>query len=299
MAQNNIYLDNILGKNYNSGKVQIDIPVPKKYETRKRIKPDKQRVAGSTLAGTAIGSFGGPAGAVVGGVAGLVAGIGQSLADIASGIEYDIYSVPTRFGYKSIEAFCTDDITISLGNEWGSILPQLKSIMQFSQLGNEGNVVNWLSGTKASWLGNKPLTFPLTFYVFSFSPERNALNIIEPLIELAGVSEGGGRFDLSFFGLEDAGVRVHNGYRVAPFENNTEYIQRSLTPKNDNATITVHLGDQLVIDNLLLGDIQITHSNIQVARGVPLYVKVQANFRTVGVPTVYDIQRWYVTNRVK
>ena len=301
-----IYLNSILGNKYYSGVVQIDIPVPEGWEKRKKIIPNQNArkvQAASTLFGTALGAtagtaipiplFGNAVGAVIGGAVGTAVGyVGGLVGTAISGEQWDTYEVPTEFGYTAIRAFCTDDVTINLGNEWGSILPSLGSITQFSQLGNEGNVVTWLAGTRASWRGNKPLTFPLTFYIFSLHRGANALNIIEPMLEFAGVGDSSGsRFN--FFGIDEATVRVHGGYKVNPFQNSSSYIETSKTSQNNNATFKVHLGEQVCIDNLLLGDIQVTHSNVYVDSGVPLYVKVQANFRTVGVPTIYDIKRWY------
>lgn len=285
------YLNSMLGNKYNSGMIQIDIPKPVGWDSRKKIIPNKK------TATRALGYLTRPLTQLAYDTANAVL---QSIKGESSfkdsftmaNEQWETYEVPTEYDYIPIKVFCTEDITVNLGNEWGSILPALGSITQFSQLGNEGNVVTWLSATKAAWKGCKPLTLPLTFYVFSLHEGMNALTTIEPMLEFAGIGDStGNRFN--FLGIDEATINVHGGYKVDPFQNNVSYIDTSKASQNNNSTFKVHLGDQVVIDNLLLGDIQVTHSNIYVDSGIPLYVKVQANFRTVGVPTIYDIKRWY------
>ena len=214
-------------------------------------------------------------------------------------------------GRVVITGFCPDDVTVSLGNEWGSIMPGLETLTQLSQFLDDGSIISWLSGTKACWKGSKPLTIPITFYVFSYSEGKDAIKTIEPLIELAGVAQGntedspsnlikfakavlpdswGDKIDTIG---KDIMIRVHAGYQVDPFEGNTKYIERSKNVSDADYTVKISIGSQITLDRLLLSSIQITHSNIQVRGGKPLYVKVQADFRTVGVPTLDDIKRWY------
>lgn len=288
-----LYLNSLLGNNISSGEIQIDIPVPKEWAEKWKAQAStkaSQATAGLTLAGGVIGGiFGGALGASAGALGGYVTGTVSGWME--AGQVGGRYSIPVGYGYKGLRAFCTEDVSISLGNEWGSILPNVSAITNFSQLWNEGNVVTWLSATKASWKASKPLTFPLTFYVFTLSKNESALKLIEPLVEFASVDQGNGRFDI--FNLSGNSVRVHGGYRVNPFESTEQYIHSSQFTEDDNSTFKIHLNNKVCIDKLLLGDIQVTQSNIFVQSGEPLYVKVQANFRTVGVPTVYDVRRWF------
>ena len=290
-----LYLNSLLGSgNIQSGEIQIDIPIPEKWKSKWKPQGSdsaSQATAGLTLAGGVVGGiFGGALGAGAGALGGYITGTVSGW--MSQGQVGGRYSIPVGYGYKALRAFCTEDITITLGNEWDSILPNINTLTKISQYWNEGNIVTWLSSTKASWKASKPLTFPLTFYVFSFSRDQeSALKLIEPLVEFAGIDQGNGRWDA--FNLSGNSIRVHGGYRVDAFESNEQYIQKSIFTKDDNSTFKIHFGNKICIDNLLLGNIQVTHSNVYVESGVPLYVKVQANFRTVGVPTIYDIRRWY------
>ena len=197
-------------------------------------------------------------------------------------------------GHKIIRGFCTDDVTLSLANKWGSVLPGIEGLTELSQWFGTGEVISYLAASQAAWKGSDPINVPVTFYLFSRKEKNggNALKQVESLLELACILEDNTGLANDSQWKSNFMIRVHNGYRVQPFQGNTKYIDTRLKREED-FTVTVTLGSQLTIPNLLLSDIKVTHSTIQVAKGVPLYIKVDATFRSVGIPTVEEIRKMY------
>lgn len=187
-----------------------------------------------------------------------------------------------------IKAILTEDPTYSVQNNWGPILPGIQTLSDISQMADSTNIIAFINASSAGWKGTEPLTISVQFILLNYKRGLNIKKQIKELAKMAALEQatnGGGAL-----------VQVHGGYSNKFFaDNKTLFIDADANNGNSSLAstttglITVTIGNQLRIKNLLLADLQVTHSATQVASGEPLFIKAEASFRTYRAPLTSDI----------
>lgn len=202
--------------------------------------------------------------------------------------------------YGTIKGFLVNDPSVSVRNQWGSIMPDVSDLNEFLMVAGQQNLFSWVSASAAAWKSCEPLQIALDFYLLSLNKNSHVKSDASALLSLAAMSTGDGGV------LSDANVQVHGGYKMDIWEGNTElgrdvissYLSgaaQKLTENDASGTCIINIGDQLTLKNMLLEEAQAEHSAVQVAYGEPLYIKIHAVFRLYRAPLVSDINGMYVS----
>lgn len=191
----------------------------------------------------------------------------------------------------TLTGLLTESPSISLQNSWGSLFPDISTLSDFSQLVGSQNIISWLAASQAGWKGTDPLAIGIEFYMISYKKGINIKLEVAKLMKMATLYSEDGLVGL-------ATVQVHGGYSNNYTVNNNQFFSDVSAAQNSlNAEkvglIKMEIGDQLRLNTLLLSDIQVTPSTVQVDSGVPLYIKVVANFRTYRTLLTTDIDYMY------
>lgn len=197
--------------------------------------------------------------------------------------------IPTGYGTDTINGFLSEDIQFSVKNEWGNIIPGLDVLSGLSQIVNQQDILCWVAATEAGWKGTAPIEISTEFYMYSFDKTSKIKDKAKSLLKLASLTATG-----------EASVEIHGGYSPYYMQNNFDaektsaanIISNSMSDTSEG-TVTLRVGNQLTFSNLLLVQANTTHSNVEVARGEPLYIKVSAQFRGRKALMASDIDSIY------
>jgi hypothetical protein len=202
-------------------------------------------------------------------------------------------------GNTSLKGYTAQDISFTLKNNWAPLIPDLTALSDVSQL-LEMNIVNFVSASKVGWKGTDPISFPVEFYLFSYSPEFNIKQDILGLMKLATLYTSNEQT------LTAAStVQVHGGFSQQFWQANNDLIDSSSDKPNsykdansvylgsEKGTISINVGNTFTLRNLLLGSITVTHSNVQVSKGIPLFIKVDAEFQGTRAAIASDLDGIY------
>ena len=197
----------------------------------------------------------------------------------------------------TIKGFLLNDPTIRVRNQWGSILPDDGSLNELIQMTGQQNLFSWVAASSAAWKASDPISVGLDFYLLSINKNSNIKSQAGSLMSLAALQTSGeGSSGLA----DDVAVNVHGGYRVDLLEGNKDIgINALLTNAfsslsgDKEGTLKIKIGDQVILKNMLLEECSAEHSSVQVAEGIPLYIKISATFRMFRAPLVADLESIY------
>lgn len=208
-------------------------------------------------------------------------------------------------GHHTIKGFLVSDPTIQLRNQWGSIMPDMSDLNNWLMVAGQQNLYSWVSASAAAWKSCDPFTISLDFYLLSLNKKSHVKADAGTLLSLAAMSTGSGE---GAFSLQEGQVQVHGGYKMDLWTGNEElnasniagYLESAAsrlakgnTSVTQPGTITINIGDQMTLRNMLLDEVKAEHSAVQVEYGVPLYIKISATFRLYRAPLVSDIIGMY------
>ncbi len=193
-------------------------------------------------------------------------------------------SVPRSDGTDTvdfIEALLLNDIKLELKNNWKTLLPQGQSLSAASQVFTAfENVASWVGLSQVVWTGSEPLTIPVEFMLVSYNEDSKITDRVKSIFTLACPTNA----------TSGIGAIIHGGYKpdyLSLDGNTTEDLLKNYTPKDGTSqnseyrgTVTLEIGNKLMVTDLLLEDMEYNPSTVEVADGNPLYIKVKASFRT-------------------
>lgn len=186
--------------------------------------------------------------------------------------------------YVEIVGLLEGDVSLSMGVEWGPILPDMENIANMGGLLGSKDIYSWIQSSAVFWKGCKPLEFKVDFYLITLDRSQDIKKDAKHLAQLVSMYT----IDKTITGT------IHGGYYVDYATNNGKLNVFTTSTSNGHTadtqllssligatnTATVIIGDQMVIRNLLLTNITLTSSSVQVDNGKPLFIKVEANFRS-------------------
>jgi hypothetical protein len=185
------------------------------------------------------------------------------------------------------------DLSIKLANKWQAILPNIDEVTLASQIiESSGNAIAWLKTTQSAWMGAEPLRISVPFYLFSMNSNSKITDEVNKFRALMGP-----------YRTLDFAVIVHGGYNPKVFEGTWASKGKQTfddgTKMDDNldkGLITIKVGNQFTLSKMLLEDLTVDPSAVQVADGNPLYVKVTATFKSSRVLYSKEITDMFVTS---
>ena len=220
----------------------------------------------------------------------------------------------------TLTGLLNSDITISLKNKFGALLPDMSALSDIAQVLHSANIAAWIGASSQLWKGTDPINLPLTFYLINYKPGLDYEKGLKALAKLAAMDPVGNE------GLADkASVNVHGGYMVDAFANNAEqggfggkFIERGFggkfkshkidflegagrwwsgeyaTAARYDGTIAVRIGKSIKLSKLILTKCEITPSVIEVCRSngkdvKPLYYRVSVNLMTCRAALTSDV----------
>ena len=209
-------------------------------------------------------------------------------------------AMPSNKNFKPITGILVSDPAIKVRNQWGSILPGGEDLNDLMAVAGSRNLFAWVAGSSAAWKSSDPLGIGLDFYLLSYDRSSDVKGQARSLLSLATMGEPeGGSF------AQATMVSVHGGYKIDVSESNQAlrtdnaitdaYLQgmaNQLTGDKEG-TLTIQIGDQITLKNMLLEECSAEHSKVQVERGIPLFIKISATFRLCRAPLTSDIEGIY------
>ena len=212
-----------------------------------------------------------------------------------------------------VSGFLDDEFTLTLGNAWGSVLPDAQVANEIGQILGYQNLITWVQSSAASWKATQPLEFNMNVYLLTLT--RNQ----EPITEEAKKIM---RMMALYVDKNDIfTAKIHGGYRVnyATSNDRLEFwskakgsrIQKGDIKDDDEAyrkqissiftemsgenegTITIRINDTMNISNLLISNASFSHSSSYIDSNTPLYIKMDLSFRSSRALITSDVDKLY------
>lgn len=210
----------------------------------------------------------------------------------------------TGYITPDISGFLVGDTTLKLSNKWQAILPSIDAITLASQIiDSSQDALAWLRSSQSAWMGSEPLRLTIPFYLFSNNANSEITKQVNYFQSLMSPYQVGG---------SEFTVKIHGGYKPQVFtgewstENGASIqnagsssqvsVSSDLT-SGGQGTITITVGNQFKLTNMLLEDLTWDNSAVQVADGNPLYIKVTASFKSFRVLFSQEIIKMFTTNQ--
>ena len=205
----------------------------------------------------------------------------------------------------NFRALTASDITVSLGNKFGSLIPDTSALSDVSQMLNNINVAGWIGASTQVWKSTQPISFNLELYLINYKPGLNYEAQLKALAKLATVAPSDYPIGQSIT------YKVHGGYAPDIFLDNLKQIEwegSSLATQINNGsiltnmtkgTITMKVGSKFRLKNLVLTKLDIQQSIIEVyspARGgspKPLYYKLNIGLMTNKCAVSTDVDNMF------
>lgn len=216
-----------------------------------------------------------------------------SLGNTSGRIELTIPSF-NNSSPKTLIGYTGENITYTLSNRWGTLLPGDEDLAKISGLFGQKTILNWINSSTVGWLGSEPLTIPLVFYLISYKPPSSSNPpITEQLYDLVklctvNVPKSVGR---------EATVEVHGGYNQRIYENNVQLtLDNRDFDEQERGVISLKIGNRFKLRGLVLKEINPEHSIVETRDGIPLYIKVKATFQTYRTITPDNLKEFLGIN---
>ena len=247
-------------------------------------------------------------------------GLLTSKFNCAGKIEIALPPVSGNGAGNLISGFLADELTLEMGNTWGSIIPSGESLRQVAQTIGMNDVFTWIQASAVAWKGTQPLTFTIDVYLVTLfrNQSPSILSCAKEIMKMSAL----------YTDNDDiATAKIHGGYSVdyatanyyigsggsiatlladskktqqfdpdkanKAFSGFQKDVASPMLTGTQQGTITLYINDTMKIENLLLERTTITHSKAYVDEITPLYVKLGLSFRTFRSPTVKDIENLY------
>ena len=195
-----------------------------------------------------------------------------------------------------------DTSSIKLSNKWQAVLPSIDAITLASQIiDSSADAMAWLRSTQSAWMGSEPLRLTIPFYLFSMDASSNITKQVNYFQALMSPWQNGN---------SEFSVKIHGGYKPEVFTGqwtagNTAGSGSVGIPQSNVAIdnnlrvnqglITIQVGNQFRLKNMLLEDLMFDQSVVQVSDGNPLYIKVTASFKSFRVLFSQEIVNMFTT----
>lgn len=217
-----------------------------------------------------------------------------------------------------IRGILDGDLSVSMGNSFGPLIPDLVVLQDFFALANINAAPSWIGASAQMWRGTNPISFSLDMYLVNWKPDLQYEEQLRALGSFCTLSNGGNNgFTDKFI------VKVHGGYRPNFLDSNKQFFSMSAldnasqeqeaddTQKGStiiestkeietnlnkgDGTITVRIGNHFRLGFLLLTRLDVSPSSVEVysprvgGKKKPLYYRVGMSFQTARAALNTDL----------
>ena len=223
--------------------------------------------------------------------------------------------------YKEVVGFLSEDPVIKLGNRWEPLIPDLNSINEFTQFINKGQA-SWISTSKMSWKGTDPISVTLNFYLITYLKSQvdgqSQRRGVEPITKQASyftrIAAISGGYKPNYF-EDNANQHIVNNSNISSLKGG-DYSTSAMDDDRHTCHIAINGNGKpsVVLRGMLLEPLDMTPSTVRAgywdinygapdnngkissvgsfqASAEPLYIKISATFKSMGVATVEDVQQ--------
>ena len=191
--------------------------------------------------------------------------------------------------------------TIVTSNKWGPILNDLSMLSFFASLTSMESIPSWIGASVQCWKGTDPLRINLDFYLVNYSQKLKLEEGLRALTKLTALSMDKNTISSVF---------IHGGYKanvlapnIARFDNaiandvhngqpdsNDSFYQQTrnviqstledlgrklaVNTKDNEGCVVVDIGNKTRLNGLLVANVNVTPSVVEVPGGKPLYYHV-------------------------
>ena len=231
-------------------------------------------------------------------------------------------TLPSNNVFKGL---LSNEVTIQLSNKFGALLPGGEMLSDLAQAAGATNIPAWIGASAQGWRGTDPVKFNLEVFLVNYKPRLNYEERLRELAKLATISPGKGMWG----GASHLTATVHGGYSPDVFASNKyQFISKddvSLLSEDGNnltkkekfedmrslggiiaqgvsdytGTIKVKIGSNFSLNNLLLNNINITPSVVEVyspsagESPKPLYYRVSMGIITCRAALSTDVEKMF------
>lgn len=198
----------------------------------------------------------------------------------------------TTRSYESLQGLLTTEVTVSSQVKWGTILNDVSNLQAIASLLGSSKMWTWIGASTMCWYGTEPLKTDFEFYLINYKRGLRLESKLKDLNMLTAMVKAG-----------HASVFIHGGYtppvlstNASAFNNNQEQenissggilgkldqlVGGALTRlgegkegDHDKGTISVLVGNKLMLSRMLVQRLNVTPSVVEVVDGLPLYYRV-------------------------
>lgn len=215
-------------------------------------------------------------------------------------VTFDLPS-PDGGAIVSVSGCLSESPSLKFGTNWQPLLPGLDQLARASQIFNGAgallgstnanamtsgpDIISWIKGSQAGWTGSAPLEVSLSFYLFSIDSSSNIREKAVNFVKLAVPHY-----------VSEASISVHGGYTpdFITADDGRGYINMS----SRKGLVTVKIGRQLNLSQMLIQDVTPEYSSIEVPDGNPLYIRMTVGLRSYRVLYAHEIEPMLIGKKV-
>lgn len=192
---------------------------------------------------------------------------------------------PVR-SYESIQGLLTSEVTVSSQVKWGTILNDVSNLQAVASLLGSAKMWTWIGASTMCWQGTEPIKTSFEFYLINYKRGMKLEEKLRNLNTLTALIKAG-----------NASVFIHGGYTPPVLSTNASVFNNGegeelstggildkldkmfglsdIGRKNrDKGTISVLVGNKLMLSRMLVQRLDVTPSLVEVPDGLPLYYRV-------------------------
>ncbi len=206
--------------------------------------------------------------------------------------------------YEHLRGLLTSEVSVSTGVKWGPILNDVTNLQDLASLLGQQSMWTWIGASTMCWKGTDPLKTSIDFYLINYRPQLGIEETLKKLNYFTSLEQDGA-----------ATVYVHGGYMADVLTTNNSLFNNKIKSASDliklsggeldtigmnlsPGTLTVKLGNKFLLTKMLINNLDITPSIVEVPDGKPLYYRVSMSLIGAQPLLSTDVDKMYVNKRV-
>lgn len=204
--------------------------------------------------------------------------------------------------YEHLKGLLTSETTISTGVKWGPILNDVTNLQDLASLLGQQSMWTWIGASTMCWKGTNPIKTSIDFYLINYRPNLGIEDTLRKLNHFTSLEQDGA-----------ATVYVHGGYGPEVLTTNNSLFNNKVSSALDlvgnedfamigmstsPGTLMIKLGNKFLLTKMLINNLDITPSIVEVPDGKPLYYRVSMSLIGAQPLLSTDVDKMYVNKRV-
>ena len=206
--------------------------------------------------------------------------------------------------YEHLKGLLTSEVSVSTGVKWGPILNDVTNLQDLASLLGQQSMWTWIGASTMCWKGTEPIKTSIDFYLINYRPQLGIEETLKKLNYFTALEQDGA-----------ATVYVHGGYMADVLTTNNSLFNNKIKSASDLAklsggeldtigmstspgTLMIKLGNKFLLTKMLINNLDITPSIVEVPDGKPLYYRVSMSLVGAQPLLSTDVDKMYVNKRV-